>query len=76
MKNPFRYFNSSPEVIGNTTDQIRGYLLNNRAENSPPPFRRRKEAMAKFRSHATPQKFASIQASVHTHFNHGRYLNC
>ena len=49
--------------------------LNNRAENSQQPFRRREGAMARFKSEGTLQKFTSIHASVHNHFNHQRHLN-
>ncbi|MFM7654672.1 MAG: DDE-type integrase/transposase/recombinase, partial [Paracoccaceae bacterium] len=42
--------------------------LNNRAENSHLPFRRRERAMLRFRRMRTLQKFASVHASVHNHF--------
>ena len=51
-----------------------GRWLNNRAENSHQPFRRRERAMAKFRSTKSLQKFASIHSSVHNHFNLERHL--
>jgi putative transposase len=70
-----RSYRWAMKVIGNTTSQECGRWLNNRAENSHQPFRRRKGAMAKFRSPATLQKFASIHASVHNHFNHEQHLN-
>ncbi len=62
-------------AIGNAADQICGRWLNNRAENSHQPFRRREGAMAKFRDFKTLQKFASVHASIHNHFNHDRHLN-
>jgi len=62
-------------VIGNAADQTCGRWLNNRAENSHQPFRRREGAMAKFRDIKTLQKFASVHASIHNHFNHDRQLN-
>ena len=55
--------------------QLCGQWLNNRAENSPQPFRRRDGAMARFRDIKALQKFASGHASVHHHFNHQRHLN-
>ncbi len=61
--------------IGNEARQVTGRWLNNRAENSHQPFRRREGAMARFRKVKTLQKFASIHASVHNHFNHERHLN-
>jgi putative transposase len=60
--------------IGNEVRQETGRWLNNRAENSHQPFRRRERAMAKFRSPATLQKFAAVHASVHNHFNQERHL--
>jgi putative transposase len=51
-----------------------GRRLNNRAENSHQPFRRRERAMQRFRSRRTLQKFASIHAQVHNHFNQERHL--
>ena len=51
-----------------------GRWLNNRAENSHQPFRRREGAMARFRDIKTLQKFASSHAAVHNHFNHERHL--
>jgi putative transposase len=62
-------------VIGNAADQECGRWLNNRAENSHQPFRRRERPMAKFRDVKTFQKFASIHASLHNHFNQDRHLN-
>lgn len=55
--------------------QVCGRWLNNRAENSRQPFRRRERAMAKFRDAKTLQKFAAIHASIHNHYNHDRHLN-
>ena len=47
---------------------------NNRAENSHQPFRRRERAMLRFRRMRTLQKFASVHASIHNHFNQERAL--
>ena len=70
-----RSYRAAMKVIGNTADQTCGRWLNNRAENSHQPFRRRERAMAKFRDTKTLQKFASAHASIHNHFNHDRHLN-
>jgi putative transposase len=51
-----------------------GRWLNNRAENSHQPFRRREGAMARFRDIKTLQKFASSHAAIHNHFNLERHL--
>ena len=69
-------YRAALNVIGNPAKQECGRWLNNRAENSHQPFRRREGAMSKFRDIKTLQKFASIHASVHNHFNHDRHLNC
>ena len=70
-----RSYRSAMKVIGNATDQECGRWLNNRAENSHQPFRRRERSMAKFRTSKSLQKFASIHASVHNPFNLSRHLN-
>ena len=51
-----------------------GRWFNNRAENSHLPFRRRERAMLRFRQMKTLQKFVSIHASFHNHFNSERHL--
>jgi len=51
-----------------------GRWLNNRAENSHLPFRRRERAMLRFRQMKSLQKFASVHANVHNHFNQDRHL--
>jgi putative transposase len=60
--------------IGIADRQEVGGRLNNRAENSHQPFRRRERAMQRFRSMKTLQKFSSIHAQVHNHFNQERHL--
>jgi putative transposase len=56
--------------IGVERRQVCGRWLNNRAENSHQPFRRREGAMARFRDIKTLQKFTSAHASIHNH-SHG-----
>ncbi len=68
-------YRAAMKVIGNEGCQETRRWLNNRAENSHQPFRRREGAMARFRDIKTLQKFASIHASVYNHFNHQRHLN-
>ena len=60
--------------IGNADRREVGRWINNRAENSHLPFRRRERAMERFRRTKTLQKFSSIHASVHNHFNQERHL--
>jgi len=67
-------YRAAMTVIGNAANQECGRWLNNRAENSHQPFRRRERAMVKFRSAKFLQKFASIHASVYNHFNQERHL--
>jgi putative transposase len=62
------------KVIGNADHQVTGRWLNNRAENSHQPFRRRERAMAKFRSTKSLQKFAALHGSIYNHFNQERHL--
>ena len=70
-----RSYGAAMKVIGNLERQECGRWLNNRAENSHQPFRRREGAMARFRDIKTLQKFASAHASIHNHFNQERHLN-
>ncbi len=70
----FRSYRAAMREIGYEARQVTGRWLDNRAENSHQPFRRRERAMAKFRSAKSLQKFASIHASVHNHFNQERHL--
>ena len=51
-----------------------GRWLNNRAENSHQPFRRRERAMLRFRRMRSLQRFASLHGSIHNHFNQERHL--
>jgi len=69
-----RSYRAAMKIIGNEVRLETGRWLNNRAENSHQPFRRRERAMAKFRSVKSLQKFTSIHSSVHNHFNQERHL--
>ena len=62
-----RSYRAAMREIGNEARQETGRWLNNRAENSHQPFRRRERAM-------TNQKFTAVHASVHNHFNQERHL--
>ncbi len=70
-----RSYQAAMNVIGNAAGHTCGRWLNNRAENSHQPFRRREEAMVKFRDVKTPQKFSAVHASIYNHFNLERHLN-
>jgi len=69
-----RSYGAAMKVVGNADKQETGRWLNNRAENSHQPFRRRERAMIRFRRMRTLQKFVSVHASVHNHFNQERHL--
>ena len=59
--------------LGNIDRREMGRWLNNRVENSHLPFRRRARAMLRFRQMNSLQKFASVHANVHNHFNLQRH---
>jgi putative transposase len=67
-------YSAAMNEIGAADRQEVGGRLNNRAENSHQPFRRRERAMQRFRSMKTLQKFSSVHAQVHNHFNQQRHL--
>ena len=69
-----RSYGAAMKVVGNADKQETGRWLNNRAENSHQPFRRRERAMLRFRRMRTLQKFVSVHSSVHNHFNQERHL--
>ena len=60
--------------LGNASRQETGRWLNNRAENSHQPLRRREKVVNRFRSMRSLQKFASVQSSIHNHFNLERHF--
>ena len=60
--------------LGNADRQEVGRWLNNRAENSHLPFRRRERTMQRFRRMKTLQRFVATHASFHNHFNQERHL--
>jgi putative transposase len=69
-----RSYRAAMKVIANADRQETGRWLNNRAENSHQPFRRREQAMLRFRRTKTLQKFASVHSSIHNHFKLERHL--
>jgi len=62
------------DELGNAAKQEIGRWANNRVENSHLPFRRRERALTRFRRMKSLQKFASVHANVHSHFNLERHL--
>lgn len=70
-----RSYGAALNELGIRDLQETGRWANNRSENSHQPFRRRERAMLRFRRMRTLQKFASVHASVHNHFNLERSLS-
>ena len=69
-----RSYGAALREIGGSDLQVTGRWLNNRAENSHLPFRRRERAMLRFRRMRSLQKFAAVHSSIHNHFNQERHL--
>jgi len=60
--------------LGSPGLQSTGRWLNNRAENSHQPLRRREKVMNRFRSMRSLQKFAAVHSSIHNLFNLERHF--
>jgi putative transposase len=69
-----RSYGAAPKDLSRGDDREIERWLNNRAENSHLPFRRRERSMLRFERMHTSQKFASVHASVHNHFPTERHL--
>ena len=69
-----RSYRAALRELGGSGLQQAGRGLNNRAENSHLPFRRREHAMLRFRRTRSPQKFVAVHSSVYNHFNLRRHL--
>lgn len=69
-----RSYGAAMKITGNASRQETGRWLNNRAENSHLPFRRRVRAMLRFRQMRSLQKLAAVLSSLHNHFNLERSL--
>jgi putative transposase len=70
-----RTYGAALKALGRGDDREMGRWINNRAENSHQPFRRRERAMLRFRRMRSLQKFAAVHASVHNHFNQERGIS-
>jgi len=70
-----RSYVAALKEIGAAHRQETGRWLNNRAENSHLPFRRRERAMLRFRRMRSLQKFAAVHASIYNLFNSERSLH-
>uniref|UniRef100_UPI003B5169B7 IS6 family transposase n=1 Tax=Roseovarius indicus TaxID=540747 RepID=UPI003B5169B7 len=69
-----RSYGAALKEIGAADRQETGRWLNNRAENSHLPLRRRERAMSRFRRMRSLQKFAAVHSSIHNLFNAERSL--
>ena len=69
-----RSYPAAMKDLGNLERREMGRYLNNRAENSHLPFRRRERAMQRFRQMKSLQKFAAVHASLANHSNSERHL--
>ena len=69
-----RSYGAALRTMGAAGLQETGRYLNNRAENSHLPLRRRERAMLRFRRMRSLQTFAAVHSSVHNHFNQERHL--
>lgn len=69
-----RSYKTAMKELGNAEKQEVGRCANNRRENSHLPFRRRGRAMLRFRQMKTLQKFSSVHAAFHNHFNQDHHL--
>ncbi len=67
-----RSYGAALKMIGNSDKQNTTRWLNNRAENSHLPFRRREYAMQRFRKMQSLQKFTAIHSSICNRFNQQR----
>ena len=66
-------YGAALKELGGIDKREVGRWINNRAENSYQPFRRRERAMLRFRQLRRLQKFAAVHGSIHNHFNRERH---
>ena len=67
-------YSAAMRDLGNLHRRECGRWLNNRAEASHLPFRRRERGMLRFRRMKSLQKFTSVHASIGNHFNLERHI--
>jgi transposase-like protein len=69
-----RSYGAAKSEIGLSARHEQGLRMNNQAENSHQPVRRRERKMQRFKSPGTAQRFLSLHAAVHKTFNVQRHL--
>jgi transposase-like protein len=69
-----RSYGAAKSEIGFSARHEQGLRMNNRAENSHQPVRRRERKMHRFKSPGLAQRFLSVHAAVHNTFNVQRHL--
>ena len=69
-----RSYRAALRDLGGSGLHQAGRWMNNRAENSHLPFRRREHTMLRLRRMRSLQKFATVHSSVYNHFNLRRPL--
>lgn len=67
-------YEAAMSELGNANKQKVGRWATNRVEHSLLPFRRREQAMLRFRQMRSLQKFASVHANIHNQSIQARQL--